>query len=714
MKNRISHFLLITLVILSLFTAYTDALAIERVNIAPSTTNAKAPKNYVFQLKGSSNKYILLDSTEEGYFILSLKYCAIRKYSQSGTACAFDPESQNCVAYWLNHDYLTDTSLSKRLPQVMINNLIERDYPTEGGGSHNPAFARDYTVRCKIVLLSQTEWSKYNARYGYADDTSSAYWFLRTARELTGAPLVATSASGYQGQTVEGKWTSSAGIRPAFYLSKDFFAQAKIDVENSGDAVISTIRQDQDITTLAQLYSSYELELLLQSDIAPMADTVTVTGRGIVGEKIQGKYNFVALDDNAEDGTMYQWQKSQDGQTWSTIVGATTTEYVPTSSDIGYKIRLKVSPMTGTMAGASYESAPLACDIRPISTPVASNVRIECGSVVKPGDILDARYTYSDENRDICSSTKYRWESSDDMVTTTKVTTTRYCKLSNAESGKYIRVGVTPRKKTNSSPTPRTVEGEIVYSDWVKVEDLPCADNVEIFKNMKMDIRLTISKSESGISVGSMFSPSDSVSDVDKLQAEYTIPEGEGYDVVCEWQGAAEQNGEYSRISSGSDTLEYVPENTLWVRAMVYAKDSQNNGKAEYSEPIFIGQNKPAPASGEYTLTQNLESGKTYEIWIINDTARNSYSYSFNIAAGSSPTVTSDKYMVTVFPRSGGSGVVGTLVSDVYGRDLSFKAGEITVPNSGTITISDVLTASPDGDGDSLPTAAAKVFIKEK
>lgn len=701
MNTKVKKLLLAGFVAAQILGSISSVSAVERVYILPSTTNKNAPKSNVFRLNGSSDKYILLDSTDEGYFILTEKALASKPLSADGNPTAFDPDDPNSLAYWLNNDFLETDAL----PQVIKDCLVEREYTTEGGGSA-VSFGKEYKSTCKVVVLSQTEWSKYNAKFGYADDSGIGYWALRSVRELTGAPLVAAVGEPNSGLTVDGKWSSSLGIRPAFYLSKDFFEKASVNLEESGDAVLSVIRNSYTAESLQKVYSVNDVTTLKSTDIAPVADSVSITGRGIVGEKITGTYSFVSLDSNKEDGTMIQWQKSIDGSVWSTILGAETKDFVPSDAEVGYYVRMKVSPMTSSMAGASFTSTMLANKIRPISKPAATNVRILTGGNARPGDILDVKYEFSDENRDMCSDTEYIWEASEDKLFTEKVGDTRYLKLENNLAGKFVRVGVIPKKKTNSASGRQTVAGDAVYSDWLRVANLPACDSVRLVR--EADASISLSKNENTVSVKGLLT-AVSGNKIEKLAAEYNFNVGEGYTVVCEWQGASEKYGTYGYIISGSDTLEFVPAGTVWVRAKIFAAGKDGTGKAVYSEPMYIGEDKALLYEGSTSETQNITDGKKYEIWIVDDGNKNSYTYSFRISGNQVPDVVSDKYLVRNINEVGGVYVLGTMISDVYMGEACFKAGEITAENNTEITISDVQTASADG-----VVTCAKVFVSEK
>ena len=699
MRKTLRNLLILSLVFVYLLVGIGSAFAIERVTVAPATTRAKASKSYMFKIAGTNQNFILLDETSEGFFVLSEKYAATRPISASGEPVPYDPKDENSVAHWLNGDFLT----SGIFPKEIIDNLVERVYKTEGGGSKVP-FSKDYESTCKIVLLSQTEWSKYNARFGYADDTSVSFWALRTVRELTGAPLVAAQASPNSGLTVEGKWTSSTGIRPAFYLSKDFFEKVSLDLSATGDAVFSLVRNKNDKATLSSLYSSSDVYNLTESDIAPMVDTAYIVGRGIVGETINGNYKFLSLDTKAENGTTIQWQRSKNKTSWSTIIGAEDINYVPTEYDVGHYIRMKVTPMTASTAGSSYESAPLGNVIRPISAPVASNIRIVSEDGIRPGSIVEAKYSYNDENRDICSESEYFWELSEDKVTAESLDGTKYLKLTNDTAGKFIRVGVIAKKKTNSAAGRMTVSGDLAYSEWISVEDLPMVTGVELAKGM--DISITASKKDGEVFLTSSLTLPGN----EKLTAMYEVAKSDEFETVCLWEGATTPNGSYSTLATDVDNLEFLADAPLWVRAKVYTRNAENKGNAIYSAPMYIGEGKKPEAEGELSVTKALTSGKTYEIWISNDSVVSSFAYSIAIEGLGDSLVVSDKYLINKISQANKTYAIGTLNSGVCSEGFSFKAGEITADEDKTITISDALVTDSGSSG----VTGAKVFIVER
>lgn len=702
MRNKLIKLILSASVAASAFAGYNSAFAIERVSVAPETTNKKAPAINMFKVKGHTQRYILLDETDEGFFVMAEKSCASRKMANDGVPTAFDPENENSVAHWLNNTYLYDKSVSNRLPDVIIENLIEKEYLTEGGGNQ-VSFKTDYKTKCKVVVLSQTEWSKYNAKFGYGDDTTISYWALRSVRSNTGNPLIAYTSGTHAGVTQDGKWTSPIGLRPAFWVSKDFFSKAVLDVENTGDAILSMLRADYSREELSKLYNTEELYAITESDFAPTAGNIIIKGKGIVGEKVVGTYKFNTFDQKAENGTTVQWQKSADKKTWSTILGADTTEYTPTEKDVGYYLKMTVTPMTAVMSGAVYESQPMNSPIMDISIPEARDVRIENANPAKPGVILDAKYSYYDENHVKCSETEYIWEASADMASSEKVGAERYFKLTNNEAGKYVRVGVIPKKKASLAEDSEAVAGELVYSDWIRIENLPVISEVSLIRDANLTV--TVSKTEESVTVNGLLNPI--FGNTERITAVYDKAESNEYTVVCQWQGAKNKDGEYFYIASGSDCLEFAPDGPLWVRARVYTKNDKNVSDSIYSEPILIGSEKNTDINGEYTLTQSLIKGKTYEIRILNESAANGYAYSFRIEGAGKTDIISDKCII----NKDGNSVIASVLPGTYNGGYCFTAGNITPTEDITVTISDAMTTDSESNA---PSMQAKVYIAEK
>lgn len=705
MMKIIKNILTVSLAIFILTSAI-SAMAVERVSILPSTARAKAPIGNLFQLKGQSEKYILLDNTDEGYFVMTEKILTTRAFSVDGEPVAFDPENENSIAYWLNKDFLE----AGFLPDAIISNLVERDYKTEGGGS-KVSFSKDYTSSCKVVLLSQTEWSKYNDKFGYADDTSSAFWALRSARALTGNPLIAATGAPNAGLTVEGKWTSLLGVRVAFFLKKDFFEKVSINVDGTGDNVLSIIRNEAEKESLNQMYNAVEMFALTEDNIAPVAENVTIIGRGIVGEEIKGSYSFESLDGSAENGTKIQWQRSRVGGNidflWSTISGADKINYVPTSNDVDYYIRMKVTPMTGAVAGSTFTSSQLSNKIRAVSTPMASNVRIVSEEAVRPGTILDVKYSYSDANNDICTETDYSWEASYDKKNWENLGEGRYFKLTNNEIGKYIRVGVVPKKQTKAANGRETISGSKAYSEPIVVENLPMATDISIRR--AADIMVTASKTDAGITLSSILTENGN-QETEVLTAECSLNSGSDYTVICEWQSADEQNGEYKVVASNSPVLDYTPGKALWIRVKVYTKNAENIGKAVYSEPLNVGAFNTKAAKGETSLTKQVTAGKNYEIWILSENVRNPYAFSFLLEGGCATSCISDTYLISKINQEDKICFIGTLTENANSNGFYFKAGEITAEKDGVLIISDVLITS----NDSSAISQGKVFVVEK
>ena len=673
-----------------------DAANVERIISVPADSQRKAPIENIFQLDGSDDRFILLDDTEDGFFVLTEKYYTRREFDPDGIS-PFDPQDENNIGYWLNNDFLTNTSI-KRLPQEIIDNLMEHTYLTEGGG---PSFEwnKDYEITCKVVLLSQTEWVKYNGKFGYADDESYAYWYLRTTRGVTGNPLVACINPPNTGLTGDGKPDGASGVRPAFYLPHDFFNKVKINISKTGDNVISAIRKHSDILQQTVLYTDSELDELLDSSIAPQIENLFVSGRGIVGEEMKGSYMYISSGSGSESGTVIQWLRGESSEgPWSAIMGANSLVYVPDSDDIGYYITMQVTPANKTDAGKTYTAKALNVPVQDISKPAAENIRLN--GVPSASERLEAIYHYYDANNVACSGTVYQWQISDDNENFTDIENAdgRYYTVSGNESGKYLRVGVAPMKKSNS------VIGEMNYSEAVKISDLPEIKNVIIGGG---DISLDITNADNKINISGRLN-SIEAEPGSEISGVYEAIGGRSADVAFVWQRSNSENGVFGDIYT-SDQASYILSEAdmgRWIRLGVYAYNADIKGDTVYSDPIFID----APVISNTledpleTVTFNAHKGMTYQIWL-EGTAGN-YSYSIAYDAEGEFTAASDQYITYIDDSA--NMIVGTRVGGVYSGSGAFEAVELAVEEDCRITLHNAQAGSMSG------SSSARISVIEK
>ena len=265
-----------TMVILPCAASAETALGpVNRVSVPVEDYNINTPDENIFRISGRSDEFIMLDSSDSDVFVLCKQSYGKRPYS-SANKQKFDPNDDTNVAYYLNNDFLGESS---PLPSEIIK-YVEFDHvwQTEAGLASADC-PQDYEVKCGISLLSQTEWLKYYKRFGLKDDIQPDGWWLRTGRGLSGSyydVMVSCLSGSLIGQTFGQKSSisSSYSIRPAFYLKKDFFKSVKLDYVGSSVAeMIGDSFSEKDFEGLG--YTDSELRKIGVS----VAERITIDGK---------------------------------------------------------------------------------------------------------------------------------------------------------------------------------------------------------------------------------------------------------------------------------------------------------------------------------------------------------------------------------------------------------------------------------------------------
>lgn len=230
---------------------------IDETNGTVLNVSKESPAEYFF--KSGDYSYSLLDKDTDGnYFILSADRYG--KFSLNSTAMnnIFDPTpgetdsshaSDLNLAVFLNTDFLNGTSVSgtmtannskTAIDSAIKNYIVTHDWVIEGNNQdadetkHLTAVTKtDYSVNCKIALLSWSEYIKYSDKIGYAstqyvdnnmtatttsvlrspnNSATSLYHFKESDGSISGSLNVTTKAA-----------PTTAYLRPCFYVSEDYF-----------------------------------------------------------------------------------------------------------------------------------------------------------------------------------------------------------------------------------------------------------------------------------------------------------------------------------------------------------------------------------------------------------------------------------------------------------------------------------------------------------
>lgn len=218
--------------------------------IMPEKVNA----DYAFTTttNGTVYHYQVLDAVsvdgKKQYYI----YCndLYGKNPTASTTNEFDPEVDGNIAKWLNTTFLNgeqgdgfvalDTNIK---PYIAEHDwLVEANAKAPGGYPKT-----DYTAKCKIALLSITEYAKYSKKIGwgaYVNGTLTSNGIHAFLRSPVGNSSDLRTLYAANGCTANVKANfATAQLRPAFYVSEDYFKNVKLNLDTAGSEVKKIISE---------------------------------------------------------------------------------------------------------------------------------------------------------------------------------------------------------------------------------------------------------------------------------------------------------------------------------------------------------------------------------------------------------------------------------------------------------------------------------------
>jgi hypothetical protein len=252
---------------------------------------------------------------------------------------------------------------------------------------------------------------------------------------------------------------------------------------------------------------------------APYAINVHVTGTKVLGQPLQGHYDYEDDDPSDYEGsTIFQWYRGTE-----LIQGATSIVYTPGSDDVGSSLVFKVTPVTyGTgnpVVGAEIASDPYGPVTDPSSSPPAATHLCIDGSMTS-GSQLKGRYLYTNKYDE--KNSKYLWYVNDIIVATGTYNPSydyaRYT-LQSSDLGKKIHFAVIPQNKLGET-------GDTAFSQPMAFFTLPLRDNFSVTDQPEL---LAASPSGGvfsgpGQSVsGNMFYPANLASGTDPYTLSYIV-----------------------------------------------------------------------------------------------------------------------------------------------------------------------------------------------
>ena len=307
----------------------------------------KSPNENLFSVpdaNGFMRRFILLDTDSNGnYFVMAdesygthsfttLSENQVENKDAKDSEWSFNPENENSVAYWLNDDkngFLATGNGGLTLPDKIIDNLVLKEWQIENNYVENtvPETHENYadvekwlknkenlrSVTSKLSLLSLTEYNAYKDKISacilsdtWAGDMLRTVWSQASVNDesitfnvnplhiLPNADLTKTWCM----NNVDLKYATGDsgvyGIRPVFWLDKDFFREVKLDVLKSGDNVKKKMKKNG-FADLSEIYSEVELEEIgFELQVIPGARNVVAAGIKAVGAVTEIFYEFIS------------------------------------------------------------------------------------------------------------------------------------------------------------------------------------------------------------------------------------------------------------------------------------------------------------------------------------------------------------------------------------------------------------------------------------
>lgn len=271
----------------SILKAASKSVTIPSLGVAPIAVNSWKP---IRANASDANKFIvdgksftLVDSfanDRSTYFVAANDNYGRFTVSSS---VQMNPDNVNNYAYWMNTDFRKNGIMNgdsvMKMPESIVNYIDnEHIWLTEGAPENYEAKQRptsglnneNYTFSAGIVPISMSELFRYNEVLGAKERIGSYY--TRTAANYddgSNAPLL-YNANSYLESSMNinivqaNPWNlTENGIRPVFYLTKDFFKNVALDWNYIGENVLQIMRDNYYIEDLKDIYDE---EVLADND----------------------------------------------------------------------------------------------------------------------------------------------------------------------------------------------------------------------------------------------------------------------------------------------------------------------------------------------------------------------------------------------------------------------------------------------------------------
>ncbi|MEK3724241.1 carbohydrate binding domain-containing protein [Paenibacillus sp. FSL H8-0034] len=373
-----------------------------------------------------------------------------------------NPASQGKKYIYIKLDYPTSsdptyTSGGSGYPKIAVTGTLGSQW-VQITGTHT------YTGQLEQVNVGMYFETDYNSTNTFnVDDVSVTELLLPASISISGPVRVAVPETGQQTaityqSTVFNQYGTTAGMETETVNWSLQSAPAQgLAISGAGVLSVSPTVTAGVYTLKATLASDSLVAGYLPvavGEIPPAALNTAITGRFVIGETLSGHYTYSDPNGDGEQGTTYQWWRSeQPASPLTAIAGAsgitdqqTGSLYTLTALDAEKYIRLQIIPRSSAApsVGEAVYSAPVYISATN-TAPTAVHAAVY--GVTIPGQLLTGTYEYADPNGDSEGSSVYRWHMADTANGSYSVLEGQNAAtltVATAYSGKYVKFEVTP------------------------------------------------------------------------------------------------------------------------------------------------------------------------------------------------------------------------------------------------------------------------------
>lgn len=308
------------------------------------------PKENLFTVGGQEFVLVNEYSDKNSAFLITSEKDFGRYAYSAGDTIEFNPDKDNNIGYFLNHDFLTKGNDDKKLPDDIISNIDKNHKWWTEAGDGSSGCTKDYSFTAGVSLFSNSEYAKYLGKFGWKltdGVTATDCWWLRTSRGNGNSNNhynifgVSQERNGHQGEAWDKGSSDEYYIRPIFYLNEDFFKNVKIT--SAGANVIAMMAERYSATELLNGKAGYTISELIEMGVvkAPVAKNLSIKGSAAVNSVLIGSYEYSS--NSAEGKSTYGFEISADGENYSSVA-AGVKDYTVKTADAGKYIRFCCTP----------------------------------------------------------------------------------------------------------------------------------------------------------------------------------------------------------------------------------------------------------------------------------------------------------------------------------------------------------------------------------